>query len=281
MARALEISPADDSALQYATRANLAAWSRLVHPLTSIRPHPNSMADLALSPDAKFVLGREERESVIVWDVDRGVPAGPRFKHPGKVNAGAISRDGKVALTANYDGDNDVRFWTLPDGKPLGKPLPHHSWALHVALGPDGKIALTVEQATGRLWKTADGTQIGTPMVLPGGISSAAFSWDGSLVMMGGFDGTARFWTTSDGKPSGQVLRHWGDVTGLAFHPDGNRVATASGGVARIWRRVTGQPIGQALSVGGEDVRSCFSPDGRLLLTIGVGGSTQLWDAAT
>ena len=281
MARALEISPADDSALQHATRANLAAWSRLVHPLTSIRPHRNSMANLALSPDAKLVLGREERESVIVWDVDRGVPAGPGFKHPGMVNVGAISRDGKVALTANYIGDNDVRFWTLPDGKPLGKPLPHHSWALHVALGPDGKIALTAEQATARLWRTADGTQIGAVMALPGGISSAEFSWDGSLVMMGGFDGTARFWNTSDGKPTGQVLRHWGYVTGLAFHPDGNRVATASGGVARIWRRRDRPANRPGASVGGEDVRSCFSPDGKLLLTIGMGGSTQLWDAAT
>jgi eukaryotic-like serine/threonine-protein kinase len=281
MARALEIAPADDSSLQDATRANLAAWGRLVHPLVSIRPHPDWKGDFEIRPDAKVILAGERQDSLVAWDVERGEPLGPRLQHPGMVGARAISRDDKVALTANYAPPNDVRFWTLPDGKPLGKPIPHQSWALHVALGPEGETALTAEQATARLWRTADGSQIGELMILPGGISSAEFSRDGRLVMMGGFDGTARFWSTSDSRPTGPVLRHWGYVTGLAFHPDGNRVATASGGVARIWRRATGQPIGQALNTGGEDVRSCFSPDGKHLLTIGIGGITQLWDATT
>src|SRR2546427_1302 len=77
--------------------------------------------------------------------------------------------------------DGTVRRWEAPTGKPIGQPLTGHT----------------------------------------GGVTSLAFSPDGSKIASAGTDGTVRLWQASTGKPIGQPLTgHTGGVTSLAFSPD-------------------------------------------------------------
>jgi hypothetical protein len=70
-----------------------------------------------------------------------------------------------------------------------------------------------------------------------GGVTSAAFSPDGSLVITGSEDKTARIWDAASGKEMIVLKGHEDVVVSVAFSPVGARVVTASSDeTARIWR---------------------------------------------
>jgi hypothetical protein len=91
--------------------------------------------------------------------------------------------------------------------QPLKAILAHDSSVVSVAFSPDGRLALTGSRdGTARLWGTADGAPVGSPMKHGGPLTSVAFSPDGRLAMTGSHDGTARLWGTADGAPVGSPM---------------------------------------------------------------------------
>jgi WD40 repeat protein len=60
-----------------------------------------------------------------------------------------------------------------------------------------------------------------------GGVSSAAFSPSGTVVVTGGQDGVARLWGAESGLSIGVIYRGNGPITGAAFKPDGRHVLLA------------------------------------------------------
>jgi WD40 repeat protein len=67
------------------------------------------------------------------------------------VAALALSRDGKLLVTAGYDGT--ARLWETATRKPYGSPMRHPGWVVSVALSPDSKTLVTGSpDGTARLW---------------------------------------------------------------------------------------------------------------------------------
>ena len=121
---------------------------------------------------------------------------------------------------------------------------------------------------TARIWN-ADGT--GQPVVLRGheaGLTSVAFSPDGTRIVTASVDGTARIWH-ANGTGQSLVLRgHQKAVRSAAFSPDGTRIVTASrDGTARVWNADgTGQPL--VLRGHQKELSSAaYSPDGARIVT--------------
>ena len=158
--------------------------------------------------------------------------------------------------------------------------LSHESPVDAAAFSPDGKTVLTGgDDRTARLWDTATGKPIGSPLNHPG-VWTVAYGPDGKTVLTGGGDGTAQWWNSATGRPLGKPIRHRLKVRSVAFSPDGRTVLTGSEDkTARLWDAVTNQPIGPFLVHQGPVVAVAFSPDGKSFLTASSDNSVRLWDA--
>ena len=124
----------------------------------------------------------------------------------------------------------------------------------------------------------------------PAAITSAAFSPDGSRVVLGSRDNAMWLWDVKTGKPINQALSgHNGAVSSVAFSPDGKRIVSGSGNFVfrgdntlRLWDANTGQPIGQPLTGHNGGVSSvAFSPDGARIVSGSTDKTLQFWDAIT
>jgi len=114
------------------------------------------------------------------------------------------------------------------------------------------------------------------------GVTSPAFSPDGTRIVTASADKTARIWDAATGKEIAVLRGHEKGVTSAIFSPDGTRLVTASDDkTARIWDAVTGQQV--AVLRGHEaSVRSAaFSPDGGHILTWSSDTTVRIWAAST
>ncbi|NJP92377.1 hypothetical protein HCN51_23390 [Nonomuraea sp. FMUSA5-5] len=140
------------------------------------------------------------------------------------------------------------------------------------------------DEARNRLLSAATSTGRGKLTGHTRGVTSLAFSADGSTVATGGADGTARLWDTATrrqlGAPITRARFECSDVE-VALSPDGRTLATACLSTVRFYDVATRRRLGP--DVKQEEVVSAleFSPDGRTLVTGDFRGVVRQWDAAT
>jgi WD40 repeat protein/serine/threonine protein kinase len=114
------------------------------------------------------------------------------------------------------------------------------------------------------------------------GVSSAAFSPDGTRIVTASYDDTAQVWDAATGKPVAQLNGHTADVNSAAFSPDGKMIVTASyDNTALMWDAATGKRLLELK--GHTDVVSsaAFSSDGMRIVTSSFDNTARVWDAVT
>ena len=175
-------------------------------------------------------------------------------------------------------------FWPIEPGKneQAAMPEPRSSSRLKLCpTTPPGLIDRTSPRrscssiALGDLRERLD-------LVHESGVSNAAFSPDGKLIVTASLDRMARLWDAVTGRPIGPPLRGHADaVRRAAFSPDGQRIVTASDDTtARIWD-AAGKPIGDPLYGHKKEVYGvAFSPDGQRIVTASWDKTARIWDAA-
>ena len=105
------------------------------------------------------------------------------------------------------------------------------------------------------------------------GATTAAFSPDGTRIVVGSRGGDARIFSR-DGRRLLATLPTGGQVTGASFSPDGRLVVTTqAGGPARVWRAADGA---QVRTLGRAPHAAAFSGDGALLHTVEP-GAVRVW----
>jgi WD40 repeat protein len=317
----LETAPLDAAELQYALRANLADWARLLPPLRGIFRYPGTATGQIVSPDARSVLVVNAEGGAEIWDAANGRRRFEVGKNDGEI-AAAFSDDGHaLALVRMSDGAG--RIWNPITGQWTGAPLPPHGRIKAVALNagakyvltvssdeivriwdgvtakpqaefrphagpvssavftPGGQAILTTSGSEARLWATATGYAIGAPLPHTQSIAATAFSSDGRYVITGGWDRVAQVWSVTTGKAVGGPIKHPKPVAVVALSPDGRVAFVGGDATGRLWNVAEGTTVGVPLMHRNYVVAATFSPNGKTLLTGGLDASAHLWDAVT
>jgi WD40 repeat protein len=254
-----------------------------------LRP-PGSNPEMAFTSNGRFLLTTREETSAGLWDTATGKPVGPALVHRGPVLAVAVSPDGKRLLTGS--ADRTAKLWDAATGRRLGNSLRHDSAVRRVAFSPDGRTLLTVcwdmthfddeGDARGQLWDAATGKPRGPTLRHHGAIGVAAFSRDGSRVLLGGPDQLASVWDAATGQPAGPPTPVIPWVATAAFSPDGRSVFTGNtDNVGRLWDANTGARRGEVLRHEAAVLGGMFSGDGKKLLTRSADRAVRAWDART
>ena len=195
-ARAAEPAAAAPAAAATAPAANLPAFTRWV-----------IAADYARDGATLVTAGGESLlyrpGDVVVWKAD-GSRVGDLAGHPTAVWAVKVSKDGKLAATAGYDGL--VKLWDLPARTLKADLKKHKGWVRSLDLSPDGtKLASAGEDGTVVLWNTADGKEIKTIAAHAGPVTAVGFSPDGATIATGGGDKLVKLWDAATGNEKGKL----------------------------------------------------------------------------
>ncbi len=211
-----------------------------------------------------------------------------------EVTSVAISRDGKIIVSASFDGT--LRLWNRK-GNPIGRPLRGHKWrVLSVAFSPDGEIILSGGvDGTVRLWDRRNHLS-SNPFRFReddpfkdyyNQVTSVAISTDGKTIVSGyslesvnsEIAGTVRLWDLQGNYLGLPFQGHEDEVTSVTISPDGKTIISGSWDeTIRLWD-LQGNPIGQPFRGHEEGVTSvAISPDGKTIVSGSADQTVRLWD---
>jgi WD40 repeat protein len=167
------------------------------------------------------------KHSVFVLNVRSGQKLYKVEEHRDKVQCGAFSPDGKLALSGDAGGG--LLLWDVANGRPLKWFDKHRDSVDSVAFAAHGYYALS-GGADGRayLWDVRTGAAIAAYQAITGAVTAVAYSRDGRLVLVGDSAGNVGLWNVTSGRMvldlKGPAL---GSITSVSFSADGVRALAA------------------------------------------------------
>ncbi|MCI0681758.1 MAG: protein kinase [Gemmataceae bacterium] len=169
--------------------------------------------------------------------------------------------------------DDQLIWWDTETGaKDKTIPIPFGAISA-VALRADGRyvaVAGGFHKGEVQVFEVASGQAVGPRLEHRNIISSAAFSPDGSSLLVSSTDRTARLFAVPSGAPLHSLV-HSGSVYAAAFSPDGRLFATGQeDGQLRVYTLPRGNPRSFRLPLDGEASFARFSPDGKYVLASGL-----------
>jgi len=273
--------------------------------IRSFAGHTFSVNSVAFSSGGRIVLLSGHGDATLrLWDVatGRGKVICPFAGHTNSITTVAFSPDGRFALSWSID-DNTLRLKDITTGQEIRSFTGHTSrFKSVVTFSPDGRFALSGSSDerkmiksssrtkvrndggdyTLRLWDVATGKEIQSFAGHTGGVSSIAFSPDGSFALSGSWDDTLRLWDVAAGKQIRSFAGHTGGVDSIAFSPDGRFALSGGDDTLCLWEVATGKEIRSFAEQESSLVQSvAFSPDGRFALSGSLNRTLCLWDVAT
>ncbi len=115
-------------------------------------------------------------------------------------------------------------------------------------------------------------------MTANGGVSSVAFSPDGSLVVGGSSDNNIKLWRVSNASLFRTLAGHTNSVRSVAFSPDGDTIASGSADNSiKLWRVSDGSLLRTLTGHIGTVFSVAFSPDGNTVAGGSEDGSIKFW----
>jgi WD40 repeat protein len=201
--------------------------------------------------------------------------------HENRVNAVALTPDGKTAVSGS--SDSLARVWDVEGGL-CRRVLPGHRKSVRaVALAGNGQTVVTGSHDNHlRVWNLATGE---CQRVLRGHtnwVSGVAVSLDGKLAVSGSIDHTLRVWDVGTGKCLHTLAGHADEVRSVALSGDG-RLAVSAGAdtTLRVWDVGRGTCLrvlrGHTDSVNGVSL----TPDGKTAVSAGRDLTVRVWDVAS
>lgn len=178
----------------------IALWRNIAGPdevpvlrkVTDFPAHAGTIANLAFSPDGKFLASASHDRTARVWEVETGQPVGSPLRHTSWVYDVTFSPDGKSLCTGSFD--RTARVWKTGTAEQILPPLKHEGAVTSVDFSPDGRFILTSSYHRElRLWR-ADAGDLEVVLAHPQALRDAAFSPDGHRLVSVGTEGDIQVW---------------------------------------------------------------------------------------
>ena len=196
-----------------------------------------------------------------------------------------------VGMPTPRSMEGDYRTWRLPDDAimRLGKGAIGRGDRA-VAFSPDS-TRLALASAIGIwLYDVATGTEVALLGGHTGGVTSVAFSSDGTMLASGSEDETVKLWVVATHTNIATLRGHTDGVWSVAFSPDGKLLASGAGdpvvhfpadNTVKLWDVATNTNIATLEGHEGRVSSVAFSPDGKMLAAGSDDETVKLWDMET
>ncbi len=239
--------------------------------LFTLRGHSGSVNAVAFSPDGRKIVTGSNDNLVKIWKENATQSPLTLVGHS-DIRCIAFTPDGKRIVSGSWD--RTVKVWDLTTG---GNTLTYKGHSDHItalAISADGKtIATGGAENRATLWNLETGEDI---FVLQCQMSSAAFSPDGSRIVVGNRD-----WLGVFDVATGDLCFSIGDkingVGSVVFSPDGQKIlCVAWNGFIELLSATDGKPF---ISTKGFCTKAVFSASGSQ--TVCSGRMIEVRDATT
>ena len=196
-----------------------------------------------------------------------------------------------VGMPTPRSMEGDYRTWRLPDDAiiRLGKGAIGRGDRA-VAFSPDSTRLAVVSAIGIWLYDVATGTEVALLGGHTGGVTSVAFSSDGTLLASGSQDETVKLWAVATHTNIATLRGHTDGVWSVAFSPDGKMLASGAGdpgvrfpadNTVKLWDMETNANIATLEGHEGRVASVAFSPDGQILASGSDDETIKLWDVET
>jgi serine/threonine protein kinase/WD40 repeat protein len=238
-------------------------------------PTEVEVRELQWSDDGRFLLARDLRHAVRVWEIASGGLLIPALHHPaGLLAAGFVRNDQLVTVSA----DRRVHVWQLPHGP---EPRSGDATASAGQTPPDKSDSRTVQLANQRLvripaFRTA--ARLRSPGLAQEAGEDSVMSHDRRRVATLESNHEVRIWDSTTGVQVAAALAHRVGVCYAAFSPDNRHLVTASTNrTAWLWDLSEDEPIGLPLHCAFDIERVLFDTAGKELTIVLKGNWQTRW----
>jgi WD40 repeat protein len=258
--------------------------------IRSFSGHAAGVADVAFSPDGRFLATASGDRTVRLWDTQVEHPTAIVLPHVSRVNALAFDYTGRHLLTADAAGL--AQLWDISAQAIVTRFIGHESEINDATVSPDGRYVITAsEDGTARIWRAGPGRTVADLDPNPEGEYPVVnASVGGQRVLTAEGPGRAELWDPATGRapqvgpPGDRAELVWvaqdeaGD-RGLLVSSPGIVVQDLPSGALRTFNQDGSVEVN--FEVG------ALSPDGSLALAAGQPNDTgvdvrgAIWDVET
>ncbi|HIK36528.1 MAG: WD40 repeat domain-containing protein [Geminocystis sp.] len=269
------------------------AW-RCIH---IIKAHSQSVTDLAITADGKYLLTTSWDQHLRLWSLKDGT----------EVSGTEAAAQGVLCLCVRKDNYQDfgvatggldqlIRVWSLVPGKKSLEfrpeyTLTHHTGSIHclaMATGQNLLLSGSYDQ-TLKQWELTT-SKLVCSCYHQAPVSALAVDEENGYVACGASDGTISLWQLGAEQQLGVLVGNMAKVEAVAISHTGEIIAAAcADGTIKLWKLPTTifsiflqiEPFLELNAHHGQVMDLSWSPDSQLLYSAGTDGLIKIWYPAS